>query len=126
MKLGLFVKLFLVSSALALLAFALTPSTDILFLLKALALGMAISIIGALAYPEIRGVKRGDAVSVVISNSIPSFIGRVGRALSNARKNSELRVRFDNGEEAVGIVESYAGLISLPKIRIIYEEKMIE
>lgn len=126
MKLSLFFRLFVSTFALALLAFALNAHADLLFLLKAIALGTAVSIIVALIYPEMRGVRQGDTVSVVISNSIPSFIGRVGKALSNAKKNSELRVRFDNGEEAVGIVESYSGIISPPKVRIIYEEKIIE
>src|SRR3989338_2913916 len=111
MKLFLFFKLFLISLAISLAAFALTPNAGLMFLAKAIALGTGLSIVLSLVYPELRGVKQGDVVAVVISN---------------ARKNNELRVRFDNGEEAVGIVESYSGLFSPPKVRIIYEERIVE
>lgn len=126
MKLFLFFKLFLISLAISLAAFALTPDVGLMFLAKAIALGTGLSILISLIYPELRGVKQGDMVAVVMSNNIPSLFGRVGRAISNARKNNELRVRFDNGEEAVGIVESYSGLFSPPKVRIIYEERIVE
>ena len=126
MRLIFFLKLFFISLAISLAVFALTPNVGLLFLAKAIALGMGLSIVISLIYPEIRGVRQGDPVSVVLSNSIPFLLGRVGRAMSNARKNSEVRVRFDNGEEAVGIVESYSGIISPPKVRIIYEEKIVE
>ena len=126
MRLGLFFKLFVISLACSLAAFALLPNSSLLFLAKTFVLGVGISIVVSIVYPEVRGVKKGDMVSVVLSSSVPFLIGRVGRAISNARKNSEVRVRFDNGEEAVGIVESYSGLISPPKVRILYEEKIVE
>lgn len=126
MKLFLFFKLFVISLALSLALFALTPDVGFMFLAKAVALGTGLSISVALIYPEIRGVRQGDAVSVVLSNPVPFLIGKVGRALSNARKNSEVRIRFDNGDEAIGVVESYSGLVSPPKVRIIYEEKIVE
>jgi len=126
MKLFLFFKLFFISLAISLAVFALTPNTGLLFLAKSVALGAGLSIVISLVYPELRGVRQGDVVSVVLSNSVPFLLGRVGRAISNARKNTEVRVRFDNGEEAVGVVESYSGIISPPKVRIIYEEKIIE
>jgi ascorbate-specific PTS system EIIC-type component UlaA len=120
----LLIKLVALSLAISLLLFAVLPGTDILFLIKSIALGIALSIITTIAYPEIRGIKTGDNVAVVIDSRTPSLIGRVGKALSNAKKNQEIRVKFENGEEAVGIVESYEGIISPPKIRLLYEEKM--
>lgn len=125
-KIALFGKLFLASLAVALVSFALIPGAGLLFLAKIVAFGTALSIGVSLVYPEIRGVKKGDPVSVVPSSSIPALIGRVGRALSNGKKSNEIRVRFDNGEEAMGIIEGYAGFISPPKIRILYEERINE
>ncbi len=120
----LFIKLFFASLVVSLVAFALAPNTDLLFFLKATALGTAISIITTFIYPEVRGIKAGDSVSVVVNSALPSLIGRSGLAISNGRKNHEIRVRFDSGEEAVGVIESYGGIISPPKIRLLYEEKL--
>lgn len=125
-KFGIFGKLFLISLAASLIAFAVLPEAGFLFLAKILAIGIAVSIATAVVYPEVRGVKRGDPVSVVVSSSIPALIGRVGKSLSDGKKNNEIRVRFDNGEEAIGIIESYSGLISPPKIRILYEERITD
>lgn len=126
MQLTFFFKLFFISLAISLAAFALTPNVGFLFLAKSIALGIGLSIVMSSVYPLIRGIRKGDTVAVVVSNSVPFLLGRVGRALTNARKNNEIKVRFDNGEEAIGIVESYAGLISPPKIRILYEERLAE
>lgn len=123
MKLFLFFKLFFLSVALSLAAFALNSSAGFMFLSKSLALGTGASIVVSLFYSELRGVRQGDIVAVAISNSL---ISRIGRALNNARKNSEVRVRFDNGNEAIGVLESYSGLISPPKVRVMYEEKIVE
>lgn len=120
----LFAKLFVVSIAMSLAWFALTPAVGLLSLAKAIALGTAVSIAIALFYPEIRGIKRGDSVSVVHNSALPALMGKAGHALSDARKNQELRIRFDNGNEAMGIVEGYEGILSLPKIKLVYEEKL--
>ena len=71
-----------------------------------------------------RGVKKGDMVTTVVSSSVPFFMGRTGVALSNAKKGKKLKVRFGNGSEAMGVVESYEGILSPPKIRLLYEERI--
>lgn len=126
MRLSLFFKLFLISFAVSLAVFAFIPNSTLMFLAKSIALGTGISIVITLFYPDLRGVRTGDIVSVVLNSSVHSLIGRVGRATTNARRNSEIRVRFENGEEAVGVVESYSGILSPPKVRVIYEEKIVE
>lgn len=125
MRLVLFAKTFILALVLALLYYALTPIA-LSTLLKAIALGIAVSIVVAVFYPDLRGIKSGDKVSVVSRSALPFFMGKIGRAISEAKKNNELRVRFGNGEEAVAIVESYEGLFSPPKVRILYEEKLSE
>lgn len=125
-KLHLFFKLFMASFVLSLLAFALIPEADLLFLLKALALGTALSVAIAVLYPQVRGVQQGDQVSVVTSSMIPALFGKGGIAISNGKLNSQIRIRLDNGREAVGVVESYNGLLTLPRVRLLYEEKLVE
>lgn len=122
----LFLKLFAIAVVFSLLAFALMPDAGIMFLLKALALGLAVSIAVAVFYPSVRGVKAGDSVSVVSNSFAPTIFGKAGVVMNTGRVNNEVRIRLDNGKEAVGIIESYEGLFSLPRVRLVYEEKLVE
>lgn len=114
-----------VAFTISLLAFGLTDM-GITDALKILAVGTAGSIAVTAFYPEFRGVKQGDAVSVVADTAVPSIIGRIGRAADSGRKREQIKIVLPNGSEAIGIVENYGGLISHPKIRILYEEKLVE
>ncbi len=126
MRLILFFKLLLIFTCAALLVFALHPEATLTLLLKMVAGGIVLSIIIGVFYPELRGIKSGDVVSVVSSSAVPSLIGRFGRALEKGKKNNQIKVRLDNGNEVIGLVESYDGIISPPKIRVIYEERLVE
>ena len=126
MRIAMFFKLMLVSVCASLLAFALVPGMDVIEALKMLALGTVLSIAATAVYPEVRGIREGDTVSVVSDSGIPSIIGRLGTAAADARKNDQLRIMLGNGSEVTGVVESYTGIISPPRIRIIYEEKLVE
>ncbi len=121
-----FFQLLVFSIAVSLLAFAFTPAADIMFLLKSLALCIGLSILVTVLYPTLRGVQGGDTVTVVANSSLPSLFGRGGIALTGGRRNSQVRIKLDDGREAVGIIESYEGLLSLPRIRLVYEEKLVE
>ncbi|MFH1785680.1 MAG: hypothetical protein ABH842_04595 [Candidatus Micrarchaeota archaeon] len=125
-RIGIFLKLMLVTICTTLLIFALTPEATIIGALKMVAFGTVLSIGIAAVYPEIRGVKAGDTVSVVSNAGLPSILGRIGRAAAAARKNEQVKIILDNGNEVVGIVESYIGLIGPAKIRLVYEEKLVE
>jgi len=124
MRLMFFFKLILISVCISLAAFALVP-LGILGTLRVFAIGVILSIAVTTFYPEWRGVKEGDFVSVVNDSNIPSLIGRAGRAAQNGRKNDRIRINLQNGTEVLGVIESYIGLISPPKIRAIYEEKLM-
>jgi hypothetical protein len=126
MRIAMFFKLMLVSVCASLLAFALVPGMDVVEALRMLALGTVLSIAATAVYPEVRGIREGDTVSVVSDSGIPSIIGRLGTAAADARKNDQLRIMLGNGSEVTGVVESYTGIISPPRIRIIYEEKLVE
>lgn len=126
MRLFLFFKCMVASLCVCLLWFALWPDSTILGLLKAAALGVVASIGVSAVYPEIRGIKTGDTVSVVSDPGIPSLIGRIGRAAQAGKKNEQIKIFLQNGTEVMGVIESYIGLVSPPKIRAVYEERLVE
>ncbi len=115
----------MLSLILSLVYFGLSD-LSVLGLLKLVALGGGLSLLIAFAYPEIRGVKKGDEVVIVQDAATPGFLGKVGRALHNAKKMEKIRIRLDNGREILGVVEDHGGIISPPKVRMIYEERLIE
>jgi hypothetical protein len=126
LRLIFFFKLLILSLCISLLSFALLPDATITGTLKVMALGIVISIGITVFYPEVRGVKEGDPVAVVSESAIPGIVGRVGRAMADGRKNDQIKIVLNNGAEIVGIIESYGGLLSPPKIKIVYEEKLVE
>lgn len=116
--------------AIALVFFAFYGN-DLLFLAKALALAIGFSIAFTIGFPYVRGVRKGDKVQINgMAQNMPNFIswfaGRSGLALTNASLNKEIRIRLDDGKEAVGVVESYENLFSPTKVRLLYEEKIVE
>ena len=126
MRLFMFGKLMLLSICAPLLYFGLFSGVGMVETLKLMALGTVASVAITAFYPEIRGIKNGDSVVVVSDPAIPSLIDKPGMASADARKNQRLKVKLDSGAEVLGVVESYIGLISPPKIRLIYEEKLAE
>lgn len=98
-----------------------------MLLVKLIALSIGITILIALFYPSIRGVRKGDKV-LVSKGTLPSFLGfgRTGIAIEDGKLHKEIKVRFSNGREAVGIVEDYGGALSIPKVRVLYEETIKE
>jgi hypothetical protein len=126
MRLSLLVKLLLLSLCISLLAFALLPGSTILGTLKTFALGVVASIAITAFYPDLRGVKNGDTVSVVTESALPGLIGKLGVAAADGRKNERIKIMLNNGNEVLGVIEAYTGLISPAKIRIIYEERLVD
>lgn len=127
MHLSFFVKLFLSLFALSLILFFVLPEATLMLLLKLIALSIGVSILVALFYPTIRGVRKGDQVLVSRGN-LPNFLGfgRKGIAVQDGKLQKEIRIRLSNGREAIGIVEDYGGTFSIPKVRLLYEETIKE
>lgn len=125
MRLGLFLRMLVAFGCAALLGFALMPGTALLDLAKMLAVAVVLSVAVAAIYPGIRGVRAGDTVSVVSDAALPALMGRMGRAASAGRKNGMIKVSFNNGNEVTGILECDCGMISPPKVRVVYEEKQV-
>ena len=126
MRLALFFKLMLLSLCVSLLSFALLPAATIIGTLKLMALGTVVSIGITVFYPDVRGVKTGDRVTVVADAVVPGILGRVGRAAANGRINDHIKISLQNGSEVLGVIESYTGLISPAKIRVLYEERLVD
>lgn len=126
MRLAMFFKLMIISVCISLLAFALLPEMTVIATLKSLALGLVLSTGITVLYPEMRGIKEGDPVALVTDSAIPGILGRVGRAVSDGRKRERIRIVLNNGSEVQGIIENYSGLITPAKIRVLYEEKLVE
>jgi hypothetical protein len=126
MRLALFFKLLILALCASLLAFALVPEATPMLALKIMALGTVLSIGITVLYPEFRGIRSGDRVSVVTDSGIPSLIGRAGTAAAGGKKNQQIKITLSNGAEVTGVIESYTGLISPPRIRIVYEERLVE
>ena len=120
----LFFKLALVFLCVCLVCYSVL-NFSVIESVKIFAFGIFISIMTTVAYPEIRGIKKGDVVSVVTDSTALALFGRSGIAANNSRKKQEIKILFSNGTEVIGIVESYSGIISPPKIRLLYEEKPV-
>lgn len=126
MKLITFFKFFLLAAVISLAWFGLTPDTGLMDLLKLLAVGTALAIVVAFFWPSIRGVKKGDRLLIVSGNIIPIFGASSGISLSDAKESMEVHFKLDNGMEGVGTLQDYGGLLSYPKVKMIYEEHLAE
>jgi hypothetical protein len=115
------VKLMVALFAVSLIAFALDPGMGLLTLAKFLAASFGVSLLYVLAYPHLRGVKKGDSVQIM-KGALPQFFGFTGIVLDDGRIGDEVRVRLSRGREAVGILESYRGLFSHARVKLMYEE----
>lgn len=125
MRLMIFLKISVLFVCFALVAFAFTEAT-LLSLLKMVAVGLVLSVAVSAVYPELRGIRMGDTVSVVGGNSIHTLLGKFGMALDKGKKNAKIKVRLDNGNEVLGVIESYDGLLTPPRIKVVYEERLVE
>ena len=125
MRLLLFLKLLIISLCISLLSFALL-SFPLLEAARLMALATVASVAITAFYPDFRGVKQGDPVAVVTAASMSSLFGRPGRAAMHGKKNQQIKINLDNGTEVLGVIESYPGLVSPTKIRLLYEERPVD
>lgn len=126
MRLMLFSKLMLISLCISLLSFAFLPEATLMETLKIMAFGTVLSIGITVFYPDVRGIKAGDKVAVVSNSAIPGILGRLGRAATHGKVNEQIKITLHNGSEVLGVIESYQGIISPAKIRILYEERLVD
>jgi len=123
----MFFKAFVLFTAAALIIYSLTPTgTGIDVLLKLLAFAVGSAILTPFVYPHLRGVRKGDAVRVVLSEQKLPFNLFYRRseavAMGNGRIGSVIRIAFENGSEEDGVVVSYAGTLAPAKVKILRKE----
>ena len=124
MGLPLFLRVFLLSAALSLVSFVLLPM-PLATLAKLLALSLAMTLLVPLAYPHIRGVKKGDVVLVVNAPHqqmlpIPFLhLGAGNVSLDDGRMGSRIRVSMPDGTWREALVLSYASLLTPARVRLL-------
>jgi len=121
----MFSKAFALFTAVALITYALTP-TGIDVLLKLLAFAVGSAILTPFVYPHLRGVRKGDAVRVVLSEQKLPFNlfyrHSEAVAISSGRIGGVIRIAFENGSEEDGVVVSYAGMLRPAEVKILRKE----
>ena len=118
-----FIGTFLVSFALALVAFAVLPESDLMLLLKLLALALGITLLSPFWYPHVRGVRKGDMVTITSDAVVGSLRGE---ALESGRQGQEIRVLTEDGKEIKCKITNYAGTFSRAKVKANDEMQVIE
>ncbi len=122
------------SLALALIGYALhTPINAALGLesslldsaWQSLALGIGLSILLSLAWPHLRGVRKGDRLVAQLPRTqntpggVFAFVDNVVVvALENGYSGRKIKVRIGNGKTGEGIITAYAGTFSPATIQI--------
>lgn len=94
-----------------------------MLLLKLLALALGITLLSPFWYPHVRGIRKGDLVSIM-SDTLP---GRLrGEALEDGKQGQEIRILTEQGKEIKCKIVSYAGTFSRAKVKVKDEGQVIE
>jgi hypothetical protein len=98
---------------------------------KLVAIALALAILAGYAWPKVRGVRRGDVLVTMARRQHATPMGLLtvnepvfATALENARVGAKIRVQLQNGSLAEGVVESYAGTLTPPSIRLTETETL--
>lgn len=125
MTLPLFLRVFLLSSALSLVSYVLFPM-PLPMLAKLLALSFAMSMLVPITYPHIRGVRRGDMVAVVneaqrqiLPLPIPFLNFGTHISLDDGRVGSRIRVSMPDGTWREAVVISYSSFLAPARVRLL-------
>ena len=123
-KAGLFIKAFIACIAAALIAYAASP-WGIDALLKLIALAVGVSILVPFVYPPLRGIKKGDEVSVGRDNpaKMPGIFSLLmgsgsGVAMESGKKGGKIMVALSDGSIRSCIIISYPGFFSPAKVKL--------
>ena len=100
--------------------------SDILVLVKLLALAMGVTLLSPFIYPAIRGVRRGDKVIIINTNPFVRMRSRIGVAQNDAHKGQVLKVMTDVGDTVECEIVDYEGTFSRAKVKIKDHGKDVE
>ncbi|VVB67289.1 Uncharacterised protein [Candidatus Norongarragalina meridionalis] len=134
MNFRVFAKSFMLLVAAALILYGTSgwigkaTGTDVSFLNDAwrlVAIAVGASLLIGFVYPSVRGIKQGDQLLAFVRRHVEqngqSFAvsdAVLVTALENGRQGARIRVQFPNGLLAEGVIESYAGTLTPPTIRL--------
>lgn len=117
--------------ALSLIYFAAVPGVELLTLAKMIAGSFGVTILFVLLYPQLRGVRKGDKVQIVgfmpgplANNPVMNLFGAFGISTMDCKMGDDVKVRIGGGREAIGVLESYEGLFSPARVKLMFEENM--
>ncbi len=117
---------FLVSMALAFIVFAVTPTNDLILLVKLVALALGVTLLSPLWYPHLRGIKAGDKVFIANPSPFIKIKGRYGIAQEDGRKGSIITVISEDGHEVKCKIISYATTFSKAKVMVKDDAQVVE
>lgn len=119
--------MFVLFTSIALIAYAVIPNATLDTLLRLIAFDVGASCLLLLAYPHVRGIKKGDRVFIVEQRMpIMVFGFSNGIALEGGRIGSAIRVELFDRSVAVGTITKYEGIFSNAEIKLLERTVPIE
>lgn len=119
MLIGLMWKLMVALTAASLIVFAVTPGATWGYLAKLFALNWGIALAVFLAWPHVRGVRKGDLIFVSEESQVPIIFALPNAtAKSNGRLKGFINIEFADGTTGIGKVFKYQGLITHAEVHL--------
>jgi len=123
MMIGMLWKLLVVLTAVSIIVFFLTPEASLGYLLKLFLLNWAVILLTTVAWPHIRGVRKGDPL-VVRGEPMIKMLGLVfsfpsAVAMSNGRLNGYIEVKLIDGSIGIAKVVKYEGVFSNAEVELL-------
>ena len=129
MLVGLTARLLVVFVAASLIYFGLTPSAGLIFLAKLVAVSIGAAILVPIAYPFVKGIRKGDKliVSEERGPAFTIFIGMSnGTALENGRLGDAIKIELIDKSIAVCRISKYEGFFSNAEAKVLERTIPIE
>lgn len=130
MLIGTFGKLLVLFTAVALMAWGMTPGATLGWLAKLLAIDLGAALFVPLVWPHVRGIRKGDKLVVTEEQSkakIMALFGLFnGKAIDDGRINGVIKVELFDGSVAFGTIVKYEGFLSNAEVRILERSIPIE
>jgi len=130
-SLSLFFKCVVAYLSLALIVYAVSPDAGLDVLLKLLAFAVGASLLTPMAYPYLRGVRKGDQVSVEMGgmSGMPGILRMIfqsgaGVAMESGRKGGKVMVLMNDSSVRQCVITGYAGFFKPAQARLAGKEEM--
>ena len=130
MLVGLFGKLVLIFTAVVLIVWGTTNGASLGDLAKLIAVDIGASLLIPLAWPHIRGIRKGDKIIVTEESSKAKIIALLGlfngKALDDGRVNGIIKVEMFDGSIALGTITKYEGFLSNAEVKLFEKSVTVE